>query len=141
MIKLYSLLVFSLMFSACVHRYQRLPLSVVTVNGKYKNHLIADRIPDYGDGHADGCVVEPQMRVDIKTINQSSISGVISDVKTKAPLAGASITCLAKIGQTFKVQANTQGIFRVDSATRLNRIEITYVGYRSLVVNFENYQH
>ena len=54
--KLLILILISIVFSGCVS-YKGIKLSAFTFNSKKANSKIANRFPDYGDGHKDGCLV------------------------------------------------------------------------------------
>lgn len=42
--------------------YKGITLSAVTINGKKSNHRIVNRYQDYGDGHADSCLILAEMK-------------------------------------------------------------------------------
>lgn len=48
-------------------------------NGKNKNHWIVNRIPDYGDGHRDGCIVMGELKVSLKETSKGVYEGEVRD--------------------------------------------------------------
>ncbi len=48
-------------------------------NGKNKSHWIINRIPDYGDGHRDGCIVSGEWKVSLKETSQGVYEGEVRD--------------------------------------------------------------
>lgn len=52
-------------------------------NGKSKNHWIVNRIPDYGDGHRDGCVVLGELEVSLQEKSPGEFTGWVEDIEEK----------------------------------------------------------
>jgi hypothetical protein len=122
--------------SSCVNKYHGQKLSVFSINSKIKNNKIIDRFPDYGDGRRDGCVVMSEMQIDLDTRGQTIVSGIVRDVTTKASLDAATIKVLTRTGEDTVLLSNKDGKFVFYLEDQLSRLEITYIGYRNLVVKF-----
>ncbi|MDP4935356.1 MAG: hypothetical protein NWR30_11615 [Salibacteraceae bacterium] len=64
--------------------------SNLRIEGKNRNDLIVGRIPEYGLSQNEGCIVHPQISMDIEVLNEQLLRGIITDAKTKEPLQFAS---------------------------------------------------
>lgn len=113
---------------SCQHRHQVNSLPVLTVNDRPRNAKIVGRIPDYGDGHADGCIVMNEMRVGLKIGNKEKLTGKVSDVVSCMPLPCATIV-LTTTNTAIQCSTDEKGEFVVD-VTGLSSIKVTYIGYR-----------
>lgn len=88
-----------MLMGSCVNKYQGQKLPAFTINSNNKNGKIVNRLPDYGDGHKDGCIIMSEMKVDLNISQQGTVSGLVSDVNTKVPLNAASVKLLSKSGK------------------------------------------
>lgn len=132
--RLFTCLILVFFTTSCVTKYKGQYLSVFTVNSKAKNSKILNRFPDYGDGHRDGCIVLPEMRVDLQIKKPGIVSGFVSDVVTKAPLSAASFTVLTKSGKVLILSSDTEGKFTLNIDERVSRLEVRQLGYRDFHV-------
>ena len=113
-----------------------LKLSKLVVNGKVRNSLIEDRVPKYGDGRKDGCVVMGQIFLTINTTNGSLIKGVVRDVKTVEPLSGAVIQVWSSRNErSFKYKTDVLGRFQLKQEFVITRLEIQSIGYRTMIID------
>lgn len=98
--------------------YKGITLSVATINGKKANQKIINRYPDYGDGHADGCLVMAEMRADL-SINKSKtvLSGKITDVINDQRMRNADVTIMMKDSTQAKIKTDENGEFNYQANT------------------------
>jgi hypothetical protein len=117
--------------------YKGIKLSVLTVDGRNRNGRIVNRYPDYGDGHLDGCIVMPEMRVDLYQ-NQKfkSITGKISNVESGESLASANVTLFTTDSNLVQISTNSKGEFEIVSDRIFVSIRVDYLAYRRFYAVF-----
>ncbi len=122
----------------CTSISQGVKLAEFTYNDKPRNSWIVDRIPEYGNGRKDGCIVEGQILLTLKTMNDSTFIGQVQDVETLDPLAGALIRIYsAKSEQLLAVAADQKGKFAFSSMVDIKKIDVNYIGFKTLDINFK----
>jgi hypothetical protein len=109
--------------------YRSIRLSEFTINSKNKSTKIINRIPDYGDGRREGCIIMPQIRVELQTQADTLIFGRVTDVDTRKPLIGANVKSISKAGIETRLTTDSLGAFKF--AGRLRHLEVSLLGYRN----------
>lgn len=122
----------------CVSIEQRVKPARFSYNDRMRNFLIIDRIPEYGDTKKDGCVIEEQIYLSLKTLDKTNFIGAVQDVETLDPLPGAIIHVhLSNTGQPLIVTADQNGKFSFDTETEIKKIDISLIGWRTLSIDFK----
>jgi hypothetical protein len=130
-------LVVFLYFVGCSSSRDGIELSQFSYNDKKYNSLIVDRVPDYGLNGTDGCVVEGQFLLSLKSIGTSEISGVVRDVQTRKPMIGAEISAwFDGQGGPKLLVTDSNGEFKITRQAGLAKIEVAFVGYRTMRIDF-----
>jgi len=122
--------------SCTATRYGVLPN--FSINGKNYNKLIENRIPDYGDGNADGCIVMQEIDLTLTVDSNSNVMGIIKDSETNKVINAAEITTSYNKQNPLVQYSNNDGGFELSNSRPINKIIINYIGYRTLEVNFGN---
>jgi hypothetical protein len=134
-----KIVVVCIILSSCASLPRGYKLSKFSYNGKYHNDLIVNRVPDYGDGHLDGCIVMWEMHLTLESSKNGGIAGTVTDVKSLDPLPNALVKVFLTENQTpVSVSSDSVGKFQLAHFAQVRQIVITYVGYRSLVVDFSS---
>jgi len=107
-------------------------------NGKSYNSLIVNRIPDYGDGHRDGCVVLTDLVLELKDKDSLSVEGIVKDIKNRAPLPAATVSVYRKNGSIDTYGTNAYGHFVISkSSSPVKSILAQSLGYRRLEIQIK----
>ncbi|HET8963666.1 MAG TPA: carboxypeptidase-like regulatory domain-containing protein [Chitinophagales bacterium] len=122
------------LLSSCIVR-NGAKLSSFTILGKNHNQFIENRVPDYGDGRRDGCVVEGQLSLNLNALKKDSIAGIVFDSKTSEPIAFSTIRLVQENNSTNQVTTDSLGEFHIKLKYKIIEIQIEYIGYRTLNVN------
>ena len=136
MIKYFFFIFTLFLLASCINQYKGIRLSTVTVNGRKANHLIVDRFPDYGDGQKDGCVIRSEMRLELNYDKLDLISGRLSDVSTREPLRNALVIINDRLGSISRTATDSLGLFSTKIEGKISGMQIDYIGYRRLIVQF-----
>lgn len=116
--------------------YKGVTLSAVSINGKNSNHKIVNRYPDYGDGHADGCIVLAEMKAVLHLDqHKSNISGKLTDVVNAEIMRNANITITMTDSTEAKIKTDENGEFAFRANTRIQKIAFWSIAYRTLIIN------
>lgn len=114
-------------------------LSKFSYNDRFHNSLIVDRAPHYGLDNPDGCVVEGQVLLAISSLSESQYNGVVKDVKTHEPIPGANVKFFYQEADSpVTVITNKEGQFEYTKESPISKIEVFFVGYRTLVIDLRN---
>lgn len=119
---------------------QNLPLSNLTIGNEKADYLIENRKPDYGIDGGDGDVYMHEISMDISDLESNFIKGKVFDAKTNEPLANAYIDLILKNQNkenTLRIYSDSSGSFQKEFEGNLSGLEVQYVGYRNLQINFE----
>ncbi|MFN5550443.1 MAG: hypothetical protein ACK5BJ_14930 [Bacteroidota bacterium] len=134
-----NVLIFIFCFSlvGCSSTRHGVKLSQFSYNEKSHNSLIVDRVPDYGLTGKDGCVVEGQFLLSLKSSVNSEVVGVVKDVESLKPMTGANVTVWFE-GQNspISIVADVNGEFKFIRQSVVTKIEVQFVGWRTMVVDF-----
>jgi hypothetical protein len=134
-----NIVVACILLSGCASLPPGYKLSKFSYNGKYHNNLIVSRVPDYGDAHPDGCIIMWEMHLSLESSKKGVVAGTVRDVKSLAPLPNAVVKILFKQNESpLSVSSDSVGKFQFDHMAQVRQILVTYVGYRSLVVDFSS---
>lgn len=132
-------LIFIFCFSlvGCSSTRHGVKLSQFSYNEKSRNSLIVDRVPDYGLTGKDGCVVEGQFLLSLKSSGNSEVVGVVKDVESLKPMIGANVSVWFE-GQNspLLIVADVNGEFKFVRQSSVIKIEVQFVGWRTMVVDF-----
>lgn len=129
----------SMLFWGCSTIPRGYKLSKFSYNGKIHNDIIVNRIPDYGDGHLDGCVIMSEMSLSLKSLENGKISGELKDVKSLESLSNGQLKIFFKnIGSPLILASDSSGKFQFDRKAKVEKISVFYVGYRGLTVDLSN---
>ncbi|MCO4807630.1 MAG: hypothetical protein KC456_13685 [Flavobacteriales bacterium] len=109
--------------------------SELKINGVDANHLVVDRIPDYGNGHKDGCIVMGQISMEIDSLEIGSVSGRVYDSESLDFVPYATIKLYNNDKKRATTSSNEQGYFHSEESSGLIKIEVEYLGYRNLVID------
>lgn len=134
-----DVLVFVLYFFlvGCSSIRQGVKLSQFSYNEKFRNSLIVDRVPDYGLTGKDGCVVEGQFLLSLKSSVNSEVFGVVKDVKSLEPMIGANVSVWFEgLNSPISIVADANGEFKFVRQSAVTKIEVQFVGWRTMVVDF-----
>ena len=104
-------------------------------NNKYHNSLIINRVPEYGDGRRDGCLIEPEMYLSLKSANRKNFEGEIKDVRSQQPVSYAFIQI--NITDSFvQMQSDVNGHFSFIRQSDISKLKVSAIGYRTLTLDF-----
>lgn len=112
---------------------QRVHLSEFWYNGKPHNSLIVDRIPDYGDGHPDGCIIMGEMKLVLRDIDQQTVEGLVTDVDNGKPVL-AEVWMHRKDGSSDTFRTDMQGRFLFTRSSPVKKLRVRSIAYRPLQV-------
>ena len=134
-----KIVVACIILSSCGSLPPGYKLSKFSYNGKYHNDLIVSRVPDYGDGHLDGCVIMGEMHLSFEPAKNGSIVGTVRDVKSLDALPNALVKLVLNESQTpVGLSSDSVGKFQIDHFAQVRQIVVSSVGYRPLVVDFSS---
>lgn len=128
---------------SCYSSRDKLSYSQLKIEGKRSNQLIVDRIPIYGNGHKDGCIVERQMSIDISQLSNDSIIGTIFDSQTKQPVYFSTLYLISNknaIPDTLSLFVNEKGEFAASLEQFPAQITAQFIGHRTLGIDLSNYK-
>jgi hypothetical protein len=134
-----NVLIFIFCFSlvGCSSIRHGVKLSQFSYNEKSHNSLIVDRVPDYGFTGKDGCVVEGQFLLSLKSSVNSEVVGVVKDVKSLEPMIGANVSVWFEgLNSPVIIVADANGEFKFVRQSAVTKIEVQFVGWRTMVVDF-----
>ena len=113
-------------------------LSKFTYNNKNRNIFIQNRIPDYGDGHSEGCIILGQVFLSLNSTVYKT-KGFVKDVETLEPLIGSKISIWFQSNDdSVIIISDSIGEFEINSKLKISKIEVEHLGWRNLVVNMKN---
>jgi|694.fasta_scaffold131307_3 hypothetical protein len=116
--------------------YKGITLSTCTINGKKANHKILNRYPDYGYGHADGCLVLAEMKAALYLDkSKSNVSGQITDVVNGQQMQNVDVTVIMADSTEVKLRTDQNGKFILATKTPVQKITFWSVAYRNLTIN------
>lgn len=115
---------------SCISQHNY-PYSQLRYNGKRYNSLIVNRIPDYGDGHRDGCVIWPEMKLELRDLDQQTVGGLITDVEDKRPVL-AQIRIVRKNGVSEILSTDSLGKFIFIKSSPVTKLYVTSRNYREM---------
>ena len=133
------ILLISLIVLSCGTK-QNLTLSNLTIENEKADYLIENRTPNYGIDGGDGDVYMHEISMDITDLKKDIIKGRVFDAETKEPLANAYINLLLKNqnkDKTLRIYSDSSGFFEKETEGNLIGLEVQYVGYRNLQINFK----
>ncbi len=125
-------------FISCTTLPRGYKLAQFSVNEKKYNHLIINRVPDYGDGHSDGCIIMNEMSLKLFNTHDKLISGFINDIYSEKRLKNANI----QIYYTYQndpviISSDSSGNFVFLKNEKIYSVNILSLGYRSLNIKLE----
>ena len=125
------LILFVLIQIGCISGRYSIQYSDFIVRGKKFNHLIERRIPDYGDGLRDGCVVLNEISMELEMLTEDIISGKVLDSTTKEPMLFTKVRLFpSDKSRSIAVVTDSIGHFEAELSSKLIKIQAEYVGYR-----------
>ncbi len=139
----YIIYIFTLVsiFTSCIVNRSKVELSKLKINGKYRNDLIIDRVPQYGNGRKDGCIINKQISLLIELSNASNISGKVIDSKTNESIAYANLNIYEKDENvSINMMADSIGCFTTNNIAKPIKIVVKYIGYKTLTVELSDMQ-
>ncbi len=135
-----SLFLITVLLFGCRSIKQSAPQSTFSINGKECNKCIMNRIPDYGIDNKDGCVVLGEISLSLIFKSTDSIAGVVTDSKTSEPIPFAKVHLFKKTPEGARVlSSDSLGEFQIKLTNRLEKIQIEFVGYRTLLIDLDAY--
>ena len=128
-----------MLFWGCTTVAPGYKLSKFSYNGRTHNDFIVNRIPDYGDGHLDGCLVMSEMYLSLRSLENGIVSGQLKDVKSLESLQSGQVKIFFKnIESPITIASDSSGKFQFDRVAKVEKISVSYVGYRGLTVDLSN---
>lgn len=107
-------------------------LSKFSYNQRSYNSLIKNRIPKYGNGLADGCIIMSEMNLIMEDSARNYIRGVIKDVATSEPLVAAHVLVRYADSTLNGAYTDKYGKFTLSNGQSIREIDINCLGYRRL---------
>lgn len=130
----YITIVLLLLSAGCVSS-RKLIVPTFTVNDKKYNHLIVNRIPVYGLTERDGCLVQGEFHLTLKTFESNQAIGTVKDVLQKEPLPNTIVSLyLDMTSKPDRVITDQHGQFQIPDLKEVKKIEISHVGFRNYTV-------
>lgn len=113
----------------------------LTIANQQRNKLIIDRKPDYGLGRRDGCISMDEISMEITALdNGKSICGKIFNARTKEPIVYATLQLSINdngLDKKLEIHSNKNGIYQTELKGKLKKIEVDYIGYRTLIIDLK----
>lgn len=129
------------MISSCSGTKNLTQLSELIIENKSSNKLIVERKPDYGISGRDGCVIMGEISMSITELkNGKSVRGKVFDSETKEPLINAKLKLTIDqngSARTSNIYSDNNGIYKSDLIGELKSMEVEYIAYRILKIDFE----
>lgn len=111
-------------------------LAGFSYNNRSYNSLIVGRHPHYGDGQPDGCLVESPFELTMHALFGDSVAGVVRNAQTKEPVFYATIKLFPLASSApILVGPNAVGRFAFARTQPVQRVEISAIGYRTLLID------
>ena len=130
-----TLFLVPLLATSCSSVPKGYKLPEFSYNGKFQNSRIEFRIPDYGDGHRDGCLEMSEMFLAVSDSAADFVNGLVRDVRSSQPIINANISVLFAIDSVKSRRVSDSiGAFKIPKRGKIDYITINSVGYRPLVV-------
>jgi hypothetical protein len=133
----------SLLLFGCYSHKHDLKYPDLKIKGKKSNKYIVNRIAEYGNGYQDGCIIGGQMSLNIDVMSKDSIAGFIFDSKSKEPLYFSTVRLInidLESTDTLEIIADEKGTFTSAIKTFPNKVEVKYIGYRTLNIDLTDYE-
>lgn len=115
-------------------------LPELTLENEQANKLIVDRKPDYGISGRDGCVVMGEISMSISELeNGKSVRGKVLDSEKNEPLINAKLKLTIEQNgseRTSEIYSDENGIYISDLNGELKKMEVEYIAYRTLKIDF-----
>jgi hypothetical protein len=122
-----------IILGGCRSSTEVMEYSNLRIEGKNRNDLIVGRIPEYGLGQNEGCIVHPQIAMDIEVLNEQLIRGMITDAKTKEPLQFASVVLFfGDKSPRADLSTDSFGQFEYELKNPISSIKVDFGVYRTL---------
>lgn len=128
----FLVLTLSLVYSCHSSRYS---LPNFKYNSKIKNGWIVNRLPDYGDGHRDGCIIMGELSVSLVEEN-GKVIGQVFDATNDESMPYVQIVVNWGFENEVQTLVDSEGRFSFEKIEKLKNITFSSVGYRTLEVNF-----
>ena len=104
------------------------------------NECIKNRTPDYGIDNKDGCIILGEISLSLLFISTDSITGVVVDSKTAEPIPFAKVQFIQKTPEGAQVvNSDSLGEFQTRLTNGLEKIQVEYIGYRTLLIDLNSY--
>ncbi|MEW2922945.1 hypothetical protein AB1A65_15835 [Muricauda sp. ANG21] len=130
----------SLLISSCGGTKNFTILPELTLENQQANKLIVDRKPDYGINGRDGCVIMGEISMIITELeNRKSVRGKVFDSEKKEPLINAKLKLTIEQNgseRTSEIYSDANGIYNTDLFGELKKMEVEYIAYRTLKIDF-----
>lgn len=137
--RLWFLWLAGLIFCSCTTRRSEFKLSQFRYNDKLHNNWIIRRIPEYGNGNRDGCIIKGEFSIVLHSNDLKSWYGKVLDVESLKPLAGSTVQLLDYSGNTVKkVYTDSAGNFNFEQNNKkISKLQIDYIGYISFKADLD----
>tara|TARA_R110002049_G_scaffold98598_2_gene240041 strand:- start:636 stop:1067 length:432 start_codon:yes stop_codon:yes gene_type:complete len=126
----------------CVKGKYYLEYPELRIEGQKSNQYIVNRTTDYDIGYQDGCIKGAQISLNIKKLSKDSIVGLVLDSRSKSPLPFSKVRIYFFKNEqtdTLHLTTNFKGKFSCKTQVIPDRIEVEYVGYRTLNIDLMDY--
>jgi hypothetical protein len=122
-----------IVLGGCRRSAEVMEYSNLRIEGENRNDLIISRIPEYGLGQNEGCIVHPQISMDIEVLNEKLLRGIITDANTKEPRQFASIVLFfGDKSPRAEMRTDSFGQFEYELKIPISTIKVDYGIYRTL---------
>jgi len=138
-LKIFGLIsLFTLILYGCASSKLKGDLPTFILNGKTRNDLVVNRTPDYGISNRDGCVILSEFSLRLTINKNDSIYGLLSDSKTNIVIPFALVYLkFDSDSDTLFLTTDNIGYFKTKSQTKIESLEVKYIGYRTLRVKMQ----
>lgn len=116
--------------------YSDRELPTFTWNSVRSNSLIVDRYPEYGITERDGCVVQPEIHLDLRTSENGEIEGTVIEVSSREAVRRAVVVVLTEKGKDLRMVTDRTGKFQGTTSGAFIELTVQSIGYRTLTIRF-----
>lgn len=124
-----------LLGTGCITEYRGQTLSEFKLNNHRANWRIVNRYPDYGDGRPEGCIIRPEMRMELFRLKPTGYRARITDVETGLPVTNATVLITFRTKETIKSRTDSLGNTLIKSTEKLRQIKVEAGIYRGLLIS------
>lgn len=132
--KVCSLFIVILSLTLTAYAQSEIVYSTLTYNGKNLDKLIIGRIPEYGLGAKDGCIIEPQMKLSFKDIDAKCVEGMLKETVYDIPLHNADIFLIKAKRVVDTLHTDSLGCFILQKTASFDQLNIQRRSFRDITI-------